>query len=48
MALSIGTQLGLREITALLGKVCMGDVDRARDLLQRLLSCFGEHERPDH
>src|SRR6516225_7756248 len=32
MALSIGTQLGSHEITALLGKGGMGEVYRARDL----------------
>ena len=32
MALNIGTQLGSHEITALLGKVGMGEVYRARDL----------------
>src|SRR5215471_2314643 len=32
MALSIGTQLGTHEITALLGKGGMGEVYRARDL----------------
>src|SRR5919201_5597510 len=32
MALTIGTQLGLHEITALLGKGGMGEVYRARDL----------------
>src|SRR5215472_4258350 len=32
MALTVGTQLGLHEITALLGKGGMGEVYRARDL----------------
>src|SRR5215471_14187337 len=32
MALSVGTQLGSHEITALLGKGGMGEVYRARDL----------------
>jgi len=32
MALSIGSQLGSHEITALLGKGGMGEVYRARDL----------------
>jgi serine/threonine protein kinase len=32
MALTIGTQLGLYKIIALLGKGCMGEVYRARDL----------------
>jgi len=32
MALTIGTQLGSHEITALLGKGGMGEVYRARDL----------------
>src|SRR5581483_2687734 len=32
MAISIGTQLGSHEITALLGKGGMGEVYRARDL----------------
>src|ERR1700745_3211494 len=32
MALTIGTQLGSHEITALLGKGGMGEVSRARDL----------------
>lgn len=32
MALTIGTQLGCHEITALLGKGGMGEVYRARDL----------------
>src|SRR5579863_5902563 len=32
MALTIGTQLGFHEITALLGKGGMGEVYRARDL----------------
>ena len=32
MALTIGTQLDLHEITALLGKGGMGEVYRARDL----------------
>jgi serine/threonine protein kinase len=32
MAITIGTQLGSHEITALLGKGGMGEVYRARDL----------------
>jgi hypothetical protein len=48
MVLIAGTKSGWHEITALIGKGGMGEVDRARDLVQQFFSCVGEHEQPDH
>jgi hypothetical protein len=43
-----GTKLRSHEITALIAKGGIGEVDCARDLVQQLFSCVGEHQQPDH